>query len=214
MSTAHPDHAHAHGHAGDGHAGADDHHYTSLGLDSMKLAFWCFLGSECFFFGSLIGTYMSYRGKSLTGPYPLDVFSVEVTSISTFLLLMSSVTMVLAVHQAKLHNKNMTMFWLVFTALLGATFVSFQVFEFNHFYHEGLTLQGNLFGSTFYTMTGFHGAHVTVGVLWLLLLTVWVKMDWIRGDKPTIVEVAGLYWHFVDIVWIVIFTLVYLLEYT
>jgi heme/copper-type cytochrome/quinol oxidase subunit 3 len=213
MSTAHPDHAHAHGH-GDGHAGADDHHYTSLGLDSLKLAFWCFLGSECFFFGSLIGTYMSYRGKSLVGPYPLDVFSVEVTSISTFLLLMSSVTMVLAVHAAKLGNNLPTMIWLWVTAALGASFVGFQVYEFNHFYHSGMTLQGNLFGSSFYTLTGFHGAHVSLGVLWLLLLSLWVARDWIRGDKGTVVEVAGLYWHFVDIVWIVIFTLIYLMEYT
>lgn len=212
MSTATPEHAH--GHAHDDAHGADDHHYTSLGLDNLKLAFWCFLGSECFFFGSLIGTYMSYRGRSMTGPYPLDVFSVEITSISTFALLMSSVTMVLAVREMKLGHKTPTMAWLLATAALGASFVSFQVYEFNHFFHEGLTLQGNLFGSTFYTMTGFHGAHVTVGVLWLLLLTLWVGMGWIRGDKGTVVEVAGLYWHFVDIVWIVIFTLVYLMEYT
>ncbi len=208
MSTAHPESAH-------GDHGADDHHYTSMGLDSLKLAFWCFLGSECFFFGSLIGTYMSYRGKSLVGPYPLDVFSVEVTSISTFLLLMSSFTMVLAVAAAKDKKRGAVLGWLWSTAALGASFVSFQVYEFSHFFKEGhLSLQGNLFGSTFYTMTGFHGAHVTVGVLWLMLLSLWHYKKWIRGDEGTVVEVAGLYWHFVDIVWIVIFTLVYLMEYT
>ena len=209
MSTAQPQAAPAHD------LGDDDHHHTSLGLDSMKLAFWCFLGSECFFFGALIGTYMSYRGRSITGPYPLDVFSVEITSISTFNLLMSSVTMVLAVRQAKMGQKLWTMIWLWATAALGASFVGFQIFEFSHFFLEkGLSMQGNLFGSTFFTMTGFHGAHVTVGVLWLLLLSLWVKNDWIRGDRGTMVEVVGLYWHFVDIVWIVIFTLVYLMEYT
>lgn len=201
----------AHGHAAHEE---DDHHHTSLGQDSLKVAFWCFLGSECFFFGSLIGTYMSYRGKSLTGPYPRDVFSVEVTSISTFLLLMSSVTMVLAVAAAKAGKINQAIAWILPTAAMGATFVSFQVYEFNHFFHNGLSLQGNLFGSTFYTLTGFHGAHVSLGVLWLLLLSLWLKMGWIRGDKGITVEVAGLYWHFVDIVWIVIFTLVYLMEYT
>lgn len=206
---AHGEHA---GH-GDPHAAEDDHHYTSLGLDSTKLAFWCFLGSECFFFGSLIGTYMSYRGKSLVGPYPIEVFSVEVTSISTFLLLMSSVTMVLAVAAAKENKSGPAQGWLLLTALLGATFVSFQVYEFNHFFHEGLSLQGNLFGSTFFTLTGFHGAHVTLGVIWLLTLTFWLNRGWIQ-DKGNFVEVAGLYWHFVDIVWIVIFTLVYLMEYT
>ena len=203
---------------GGGHAHVvdpEDHHYTSLGLDSLKLAFWCFLGSECFFFGSLIGTYMSYRGKSLVGPYPREVFSVEVTSISTFILLMSSLTMVLAVRDAKLGKRATTMGWLLFTAALGASFVGFQIFEFYHFFVEkGLSLQGNLFGSTFFTLTGFHGTHVAVGVLWLLLLTLWVGRSWIRGDQGTVVEVAGLYWHFVDIVWIVIFTLIYLMEYT
>jgi heme/copper-type cytochrome/quinol oxidase subunit 3 len=207
-----PDHGHAHDHGA--HDDADDHHYTSLGLDSVKLAFWCFLGSECFFFGSLIGTYMSYRGKSIIGPYPRDVFSVQVTSISTFLLLMSSVTMVLAVAAAKENKVGQAQLWIIPTALLGATFVSFQVFEFTHFFHEGLSLQGNLFGSSFFTLTGFHGAHVTLGVIWLLTLTFWLNRGWITGDKGTIVEVAGLYWHFVDIVWIVIFTLVYLMEYT
>ena len=191
----------------------DSHHYAAMGVDSLKLAFWVFLGSDCFFFGSLIGTYMSYRGKSLTGPYPLDVFSVEVTSISTFLLLMSSFTMVLAVSAAKQDKDNLAVAMLVATAAMGACFVGFQVYEFNHFYHEGMTLQGNLFGSTFYTLTGFHGTHVAIGVLWLLSTIVWLKAGWIRMDKGLAVEIAGLYWHFVDIVWIVIFTIVYLLEY-
>lgn len=191
----------------------DEHHWRSLGVDDMKLAFWTFLGSDCFFFGSLIGVYMSYRNKSLTGPYPLDVFSVEVTSISTFVLLMSSLTMALAVLFAKSERRGGTVAMLLSTAALGALFVGFQYYEFNHFYHEGLTLQGNLFGSTFYTLTGLHGTHVAIGVLWLLLQTFWYVKGWIRGDEGTQVEVAGLYWHFVDVVWIFLFTLVYLLEY-
>jgi len=209
MATATPGHDSAHG-----HDEIDDHNYTSLGLDNVKLGFWCFLGSECFFFGSLIGTYMSYRGKSLTGPYPVEVFSVHVTSISTFLLLMSSVTMVLAVAAAKQNNVRPAQLWILATAALGTCFVSFQGYEFTHFYEHNLTLQGNLFGSSFFTLTGFHGAHVTIGVIWLLTLTFWLQKGWITGDKGTIVEVAGLYWHFVDIVWIVIFTLVYLMQYT
>jgi cytochrome c oxidase subunit III len=97
--------------------------------------------------------------------------------------------------------------------VLGAGFLGFQAYEFTHFYREGLTLQTNLFGSTFYVLTGFHGAHVTIGVVWLLIL--W--FDMFRGrllpQDALRLEVAGLYWHFVDIVWIVIFTLVYLMEY-
>lgn len=201
--------------AGHGHGDDvfDEHAWTSLGLDHMKLAFWLFLGSDCFFFGSLIGVYMSYRGQSLTGPYPLDVFSVEVTSISTFILLMSSLTMALAVLFAKTERRGASIGMMLFTAALGASFVGFQMYEFSHFYHEGLTLQGNLFGSTFYTLTGVHGTHVAIGVLWLCLQSLWMAKGWIRGDEGNAVEVAGLYWHFVDVVWIVIFTLVYLLEY-
>ncbi|MGC6516352.1 MAG: cytochrome c oxidase subunit 3 [Myxococcota bacterium] len=198
---------------GAGHDEFDEHHWRSMGVDNMKLMFWTFLGSDCFLFGSLIGVYMSYRGQSLVGPYPLDVFSVEVTSISTFILLMSSLTMALAVLFSKTGRRSATMAMLLTTAALGASFVGFQIYEFNHFLHEGLTLQGNLFGSTFYTLTGLHGSHVAIGVLWLVLQAFWYQKGWIRGDEGLAVEVTGLYWHFVDVVWIVIFTLVYLLEY-
>ncbi|MEL6181062.1 MAG: cytochrome c oxidase subunit 3, partial [Myxococcota bacterium] len=100
---------------------------------------------------------------------------------------------------------------LMVTVLFGVTFVGFQVYEFWHFVHEGLTLQTSLFGSSFYIMTGFHGAHVTVGAIWLALVALHLKRGKIKGHIP--VEVAGLYWHFVDIVWIVIFGFVYLLEF-
>ncbi|MCB9663073.1 MAG: cytochrome c oxidase subunit 3 [Alphaproteobacteria bacterium] len=200
--------------AGAGHDETfDEHHWRSLGVDHMKLAFWTFLGSDCFFFGSLIGTYMYYRGQSLVGPYPRDVFDVNITSISTFLLLMSSFTMVLAVLGAKTGKRGMTLVNLALTAAMGSAFVAFQMYEFAHFYHAGLTLQGNLFGSTFYILTGFHGTHVAIGVLWLLLSMFWYGKGWIRGDEGNAIEVAGLYWHFVDIVWIVIFTVVYLMEF-
>jgi heme/copper-type cytochrome/quinol oxidase subunit 3 len=196
-----------------GHHEFDEHAWRSLGVDNLKLAFWTFLGSDCFFFGSLIGVYMSYRGQSLTGPYPRDVFDVTITSISTFVLLFSSFTMALAVMFSKRGNRAGTVASLLLTAAAGSTFVAFQMYEFSHFYHKGLTLQGNLFGSTFYVLTGFHGTHVAIGVLWLLLSAFWYGKGWIRGDEGTAIEVAGLYWHFVDIVWIVIFTLVYLMEF-
>jgi Heme/copper-type cytochrome/quinol oxidase, subunit 3 len=102
--------------------------------------------------------------------------------------------------------------WLGMTALLGATFLGFQAYEFTSFVHEGLTIKTNLFGSTFFILTGFHGAHVTVGVLWLLTL---LGVDMKRGLGPRDainVDVCALYWHFVDVVWIAIFTLVYLIQ--
>lgn len=191
---------------------AAHHAPTSLGVSHYKLAMWTFLGSECFFFGSLIGTYMSYRGKSLSGPYPLDVFSANVTSISTFDLLLSSLFMALAVHYAKEKNLNQMLAWLAATIVGGLIFLGFQAYEFTHFYHEGLTPRANLFGATFFTLTGFHGAHVTVGVLLLASLGVMAVKGKIN-DLGESTEIIGLYWHFVDIVWIAIFTLVYLMEY-
>ncbi len=189
------------------------HHSTTMGVDNYKLAMWTFLGSECFFFGSLIGTYMSYRGKSLTGPYPLDVFDPAVTSISTFDLLASSLFMVLAVHYAKTGEVNKMLGWLAATMVGGLIFLGFQYYEFSHFVHEGLTLKSNLFGATFYVLTGFHGTHVAVGVLLLGSLG-WAAKRGHLANMGESTEMIGLYWHFVDVVWIVIFTLVYLLEYT
>lgn len=207
--------SHDHGHASDhdhGHPATVENNF--LGLPNIKLAMWAFLGSECMFFGSLIGTYFFYHGKSLGGPLPQDVFSIGITSISTFLLLMSSLTMALAVDAMKLGNKNGARNFLLVTAALGATFVGFQVYEFSHFVHMGLGLSTSLFSSTFYVMTGFHGGHVTIGVIWLTMLAVLIQQGKLNTQRlPISVEVAGLYWHFVDIVWIVIFTFVYLLEF-
>ena len=220
-AAAHADHGHAdHGHADHAHAGHDAHGHGQLaennflGLPNIKLAMWAFLGSECMFFGSLIGTYFFYHGKAMAGPLPQDVFSLGITSISTFLLLMSSLTMALAVDNMKQQKPDMARGFLFLTAALGATFVGFQVFEFSQFVHEGLTLSSSLFGSTFFVMTGFHGGHVTVGVIWLSMLAILIGKGKLNKAKlPVSVEVAGLYWHFVDIVWIVIFTFVYLLEF-
>jgi heme/copper-type cytochrome/quinol oxidase subunit 3 len=193
---------------------AAEHHApaTTLGVSHYKLAMWTFLGSECFFFGSLIGTYMSYRGKSLNGPYPRDVFSANITSMSTFDLLLSSLFMALAVHYAKEKNLQQMLVWLGATILGGLVFLGFQAFEFTHFYEDGLTPRVNLFGATFFTLTGFHGAHVTVGVLLLSSLAVMAVKGKINNLGEA-TEIIGLYWHFVDIVWIAIFTLVYLMEY-
>ena len=191
---------------------AGHEHATATGLNTFKLGFWIFLGSECLFFGSLISTYMVYKNESVVGPYPVDILDIPLTSVSTFVLLMSSLAMVLALAGVQTSNRRQTLFWLMATALLGATFLGFQAYEFTEFYHKGLKLQTNLFGSTFFVLTGFHGAHVTVGVLWLLAL--WVQE--LRGNlgvaKALTVEICGLYWHFVDVVWIAIFTLIYLIQ--
>ena len=187
--------------------------YTTLGLPHRKVGFWTFIGSECMLFGSLIGTYLAYRGHSLVGPFPHETFSVLVTSISTFTLLTSSLAMVLALHFVNVGNRRLGGLWLFVTALLGLVFVGFQSFEFTEFYHKGLSLNRNLFGTTFFVLTGFHGAHVSGGVLWLLSLFVVNARGRLGPERALDVEICGLYWHFVDIVWIVIFTVVYLVEF-
>lgn len=186
--------------------------YTATGIPMLKLGFWVFLGSETLFFGSLISMYMVYKNESVVGPFSQELLDIPLTSVSTFVLLMSSMFMVIALDQVQRGNRVWGPFWIAGTALMGSLFLGFQAYEFTHFYHEGLTLQKNLFGSSFFILTGFHGAHVTIGVFWLLMLFVQSLRGYLPPAKALQLEVAGLYWHFVDIVWIAIFTLVYLIE--
>jgi len=201
------------GHGGGGHGGGrgDGLHMTTTGLSNNKLGMWLFLGSECLLFGGLISTYMLYHGRTQNGPKPSQVYDIPFTSISSFILLMSSLTMVLAVSAAKNNDTPKTRLWLGATAALGSLFVGGQVYEFTAFYHEGLGFTTSLFGSSFYTLTGFHGVHVTVGIVMLISVIAITFRGRIDGDRAEVIELVGLYWHFVDIVWIVIFTLVYLI---
>jgi heme/copper-type cytochrome/quinol oxidase subunit 3 len=194
------------------HAATAHAHHTSTGLDSRKIGFWTFIGSECLLFGSLISTYLVYKGRSVVGPMPEEILNIPLTSVSTFDLLMSSLAMVLALAAVTRGDRVWSRVWLGTTALLGLVFLGFQAYEFTSFVHEGLTLQTNLFGSTFFVLTGTHGAHVAVGVIWLLTLLVRSFQGKLGPEKAMNVELAGLYWHFVDVVWIVIFTVVYLLR--
>ena len=196
---------------GDHLGGHHEEHYSSLGLSNNKLGMWLFLGSECLLFGGLISVYMLYRGRHSVGPSPDQVYDIAFTSVSSFVLLMSSLTMVLAVSSAQRDDWRRVRVWLTVTALLGATFVGGQVYEFTAFYKKGMGFTTSLFSSSFYTLTGFHGVHVTAGIIMLLSLMVMLRKGRVTGDKAETVELIGLYWHFVDIVWIVIFTLVYLI---
>ena len=200
-------HEGAHAHEHDAHGA----HATSTGLSNNKLAMWLFLGTECLLFGGLISTYMLYRGRLGNGPGPGQVFDIPLTSISSFILLMSSLTMVLAVNAAKEGDDRNTRVRLSATALLGALFVGGQVYEFTAFYQEGLGFTTSLFGSSFFTLTGFHGVHVSLGIIMLMALVGIITRSKVPGDKAEVVELIGLYWHFVDVVWVVIFTLVYVI---
>ena len=185
---------------------------TTTGLNSRKLLMWAFLGSDVMFFGAFIATYLVYRGKSLVGPYPSEVLNIPITTVSTFVLLMSSLAMVLALHYVKEGEKNKGTLWILVVVILGAIFMGFQFVEFREFAHLGLTPRTNIFGTTFFILTGIHGAHVTIGVIWMAFLAYSSNNGALRADNALDLEIAGLYWHFVDIVWIVIFTVIYLIS--
>jgi heme/copper-type cytochrome/quinol oxidase subunit 3 len=191
---------------------APTHLETSTGLDNRKLLMWLFLGSECLFFGSFISAYLLYRNRNISGPYPKDLFDIPFTSVSSFVLLMSSVSMVLALAAIQKGDVRRMRIWLLTTSILGMIFLSGQVYEFTGFYREGLRLNTNMFGTTFFVLTGFHGAHVTIGVL--ILMSMWGASfkGKLTQENSLNVELAGLYWHFVDIVWIIIFTMIYLVQ--
>ena len=193
------------------HDAVMDMHPTTTGIPHRKVLIWTFIGSECMLFGSLIAAYLAYRGRSVVGPYPSDLLNIPFITVTTFVLLMSSLAMVLALSAVQRGNRRGSIIWLAATAVLGMIFLGGQYIEFSHFVHEGLGLSRNLFSATFFLLTGTHGAHVTVGVIWLLSLLGMELKGNLGPEKAEIVEVAGLYWHFVDVVWIVLFTVIYLL---
>jgi heme/copper-type cytochrome/quinol oxidase subunit 3 len=205
----------------DAHLG---HLPTNTGISNEKVAMWAFLGSECLMFGGLISTYLLYKnrpgnihirdalstarvGSSIKIS---NLFDIPFTSVSSFILLASSLTMVFAVNSAVRQDHSRLRLWLGTTAALGALFVGGQVYEFTSFVKEGAGYTSNVSTSAFYTLTGFHGVHVTVGII-MLVSTVALSFR-ARAPRAEHVEIVGLYWHFVDIVWIIIFTVVYLIK--
>jgi len=188
-----------------------EHAPSSGGVDVRKIGLWSFIGSECVFFASLISTFIVYKSRSLGGPGP-KIFNIPLTSFSTFILLMSSLLMVLALAATQRGDKRWERIWLAGVVTFGLIFLGGQVYEFTSFYNEGMGLTTNLFSQSFFVLVGFHGAHVAIGVLWLSVLWVAAMTGKLGKSRALSVELAGLYWHFVDVVWIIIFTLVYLMQ--
>jgi heme/copper-type cytochrome/quinol oxidase subunit 3 len=200
--------------AHDPEVGHHDEH-ESTGIENRKLGMWVFLSSEFLFFGALISNYLLYSNRGgFTAPYPAEVYDIPFTSVSSFVLLMSSLTMVLAHNALSRDDQNGARTWLFATAALGSVFLGGQVFEFTDFIVEfGMTLSTNPAASAFYVLTGFHGLHVAIGVI--MLLSLWGisrRQNGLSEKQGLNLELVGLYWHFVDIIWIVIFTVVYLLS--
>ncbi len=195
--------------------GEDNPHSVAesfLGLDHRKMGIWSFIGSECVFFASLISTYMVYKTRSL-GSFDAYILNIPLTSFSTFVLLTSSLLMVLALAAFQRNDKVWGTTWLFGTALFGCIFLGGQVYEFGDFWLEkGMLFNSNLFSQCFYTLVGFHGFHVFIGVVWLVVMAIAGMMGKIDAKRSLAVELCGLYWHFVDIVWVFLFPLLYLIR--
>jgi cytochrome c oxidase subunit 3 len=194
--------------------GAHGAHGTALGVDTRKVGVWAFIGSEVLFFAALIAVYLIYKPRNLAagGPDPKEVLGIGVTSVLATILLASSLTMVLAL--AAIRRKDIRLFriWLLATAGLGLCFLGGQAYEFTELVvAEGVTMPTSIFGMTFFILTGFHGTHVAIGVTWLLSVFAKVMRYPNSPENEMDVELGGLYWHFVDLVWVGIFTLIYLM---
>ena len=190
------------------------HTQSGAGVYNEKLGMWVFLGSEVMFFTALIGAYIILRvGNPGAWPEggPKELLNIPITAANTFLLICSSVAMVKAFASIAAGNQRGLVAWLWTTVVMGAAFVAVQVFEYRQLLHHEFTPSEGLFGSTFFSMTGFHGFHVSMGVICMA----WVALKAMRGgytqEDYRGVEVIGLYWHFVDLVWIILFTIVYLI---
>lgn len=194
------------------------HAPPSLGLDNRKFGFWAFVASEVLFFGTLIANFLVLSKLDPPGTFHevavgRELLNIPLTALNTFILLTSSFTVVLALEAIREGKQMPFRIYLLITLLFGSFFIGVQAFEYYELIvHEGLNMS-SLFGASFFTLTGFHGAHVVGGLIWLVMLL--FKAFGLQGgftkDNNLDVEIFGLYWHFVDIVWLLLFSLVYLI---
>ena len=177
-----------------------------------KLGMWIFLAADAMSFGGILAAYGALRYSDPAWPVPSSILGIQLTAAMTFLLVCSSVTMVEALAGVRRGNQQRLQGFLALTILGGVIFLSLQAFEWNKLiFHEGQSIQKNNFGATFFILTGFHGMHVFSGVVYLSCILVRALLGKYTPDNHNEVEIVGLYWHFVDLIWILVFTFVYLL---
>jgi heme/copper-type cytochrome/quinol oxidase subunit 3 len=181
------------------------------GVSTMKFAMWLFLASEALFFAGLISAYVLLRITSPSWPDVSELLNVPLVAVNTSLLLISSVTMVYGFASIEDGNQSRLRLFLIATAGLGTIFVGIQAVEWAQLIGEGVSASNSVFGSTFYVLTGFHGLHVVIGILFLVLTIYRASRGRYSQAEHDGVELMGLYWHFVDIVWIFLFTVIYLI---
>ncbi|MCA1029930.1 cytochrome c oxidase subunit III [Bacillus timonensis] len=175
------------------------------------VGFWLFLGGETVLFGSLFATYLALKDSTNGGPGTEELFKMPIVFLATMLLLTSSLTSVYAMYHMKNFDFKKMQLWLGITVLLGAAFLGLEIYEFYEYVHEGHTITSSAFGSAFYTLVGTHGAHVAFGLLWITTLMVRNARRGLDLYNAPKYYVASLYWHFIDVVWLFIFTVVYLM---
>ncbi|XWN53087.1 cytochrome c oxidase subunit III [Anoxybacillus flavithermus] len=175
------------------------------------LGFWFFLGGETVLFASLFATYLALKDSVAGGPSGKELFQMPIVFLATMLLLTSSLTSVYAMHHMRNFDFKKMQLWLGITVLLGAAFLALEIYEFTEYVHEGFTFSTSAFSSAFYTLVGTHGAHVAFGLLWIVTLMIRNAKRGLNLYNAPKFYVASLYWHFIDVVWVFIFTVVYLM---
>lgn len=175
------------------------------------IGFWLFLGGESVIFGSLFAAYITLKNQVLDGPTAQELFQLPMVALATFILLTSSMTSVMAVQALHRQNKSGIQLWLSITVLLGLAFLGLEIFEFKEYVAEGHGFTTSAFSSAFYALVGFHGAHVLFGIVWIGLLIAQLAKKGLTVVTAPKIYIASLYWHFVDLVWVFIFTVVYLM---
>ncbi|MFP3543505.1 cytochrome o ubiquinol oxidase subunit III [Rhizobium sp. SIMBA_035] len=185
----------------------EDHHPES----STNLGFWLYLMSDCLIFAVLFATYGVLGRNYAAGPSPKDLFDLPLVAINTSMLLFSSITYGFAMLQMMRGYKAGVLFWLAITGLFGAAFIGLELYEFAHLIHEGAGPSRSAFLSAFFTLVGTHGLHVTFGIIWLITLMVQVSMHGLIEANKRRLMCLSMFWHFLDVVWIGVFSLVYLL---
>jgi cytochrome o ubiquinol oxidase subunit 3 len=203
MAHATPASAGAHGHHGDHH----EHEHESM----KTFGFWLFLITDVILFGTLFATFVVLRLNTDGGPTGAELIELNGIILSTFILLTSSFTSGIAVLQMNKGNKNGLILWLAITAVLGASFIYLEVTEFIHLVHEGANIGTSAYWSAFFTLVGTHGLHVSVGLIWMIALMLQLRRRGITPVTQRKVNIISLYWHFLDVVWIFVFSIVYLM---
>jgi cytochrome o ubiquinol oxidase subunit 3 len=188
----------------------EEHEHAHSGAGTM-LGFWIYLMSDCLIFAVLFATYGVLGRSYAAGPGPADLFDLKLVALNTSMLLFSSITYGFAMLLMERNRKGAMLFWLGVTGLFGLAFLGIELYEFSHLIHEGATPQRSAFLSSFFTLVGTHGLHVTFGIIWLMVLMVQVAQRGLIEDNKRRLMCLSLFWHFLDVIWIGVFSFVYLI---